>query len=229
MATFKQNPKKRNRHEFNKNPNPSKNPNTIPLKSQRPRRRRRARTMKRTTKSRNRNSCVVEQSQGLEEDSEALSKHMKRAFGKSWKEVLCDGKLAEGGLILGTLRSLRPLTSECRAAKLFAKHMKVEEQVSSLKSRVNIASGTPSRIKKLIEIDALGLSRIAVLVLDMHTDAKGYSLFTLPQVSAEFWDLYNSYFHQKLVKGDLRICLYGPIPCSKEEKDALSLSMMNEP
>lgn len=39
-----------------------------------------------------------------------------------------------------------------------------------------------SRIKKLIDIDALGLSRLAVIVLDMHTDAKGYSLLTLPQV-----------------------------------------------
>ncbi|KAK4353019.1 hypothetical protein RND71_028537 [Anisodus tanguticus] len=53
---------------------------------------------------------------------------------------------------------LRPLTSECRAAKLFSKHMKIEEQASSLKNRVNIASGTPSRIKKLIDMEALGLS-----------------------------------------------------------------------
>ncbi|KAK9146095.1 hypothetical protein Sjap_005998 [Stephania japonica] len=283
MATFKQNPKKRNRPEFKKNKNPSKNPNRIPLKSKRPNKKKSKNNeegneiSKSKSKSKSttpcrvvpaadlsasqqlrffierfessnsvklssleleslKDSCIVEQSQGLDEDLEALSKHMKRAFGKSWKEVLCEGKLVEGEvdpgnpavLVISTsalrslelLRSLRPLTSECRAAKLFAKHMKVEEQVSSLKSRVNIACGTPSRIKKLIEIDVLELSRLAVLVLDMHTDAKGYSLFTLPQVSGEFWDLYNSNFHQKLVKGDLHICLYGPIPCSNEEKDA---------
>ncbi|KAF9610756.1 hypothetical protein IFM89_024612 [Coptis chinensis] len=40
--------------------------------------------------------------------------------------------------------------------------------VSMLKSRVNIASGTPSRIKKLIDVDALGLSRLSVIVMDMH-------------------------------------------------------------
>ncbi|KAF9610010.1 hypothetical protein IFM89_019650, partial [Coptis chinensis] len=139
---------------------------------------------------------------------------------------------------LELLRGLRPLTVECSAAKLFAKHMKVEDQemyaqvepqfreelqrhhlpplmilnfrskismldwkklnrrfdlqmglqVSMLKSRVNIASGTPSRIKKLIDVDALGLSRLSVIVMDMHTDAEGYSLLTLPQVSEEFWD-----------------------------------------
>ena len=55
-------------------------------------------------------------------------------------------------------------------------------QVSLLKKRVNIGSGTPSRIKKLIDIEALGLSRLDMIVLDMHADVKGFSLFTLPQV-----------------------------------------------
>ncbi|KAG5552294.1 hypothetical protein RHGRI_010394 [Rhododendron griersonianum] len=64
----------------------------------------------------------------------------------------------------------------------FSKHMKVEEQVAVLKNRVNIGCGTPSRIQKLIDVEALGLSRLAVIVLDRHTDVKGYSLFTLPQV-----------------------------------------------
>lgn len=28
----------------------------------------------------------------------------------------------------------------------------------------------------------------------------------------EFWELYKCYFHQKVVEGDLRICLYGQLP-----------------
>jgi len=36
-------------------------------------------------------------------------------------------------------------TKECRPVKLFAKHLKVEEQVAMLNARVNIACGTPSR------------------------------------------------------------------------------------
>lgn len=43
------------------------------------------------------------------------------------------------------------------------------------------------RIKKLVDMEALGLSRVAVIVLDMHTDVKGYSLFTLPQVRSGFF------------------------------------------
>ena len=34
----------------------------------------------------------------------------------------------------------------------------------------------------------------------------------------EFWDLYKNYFHQQVVQGDLRICLYGPIPNGNEFK-----------
>lgn len=30
----------------------------------------------------------------------------------------------------------------------------------------------------------------------------------------EFWDLYKNYFHQRLVQGDLRILLFGPMPNS---------------
>ncbi|KAL9316897.1 hypothetical protein ACSQ67_013414 [Phaseolus vulgaris] len=82
-------------------------------------------------------------------------------------------------------------------------------QISLLKNRVNIASGTPSRIKKLIDAEALDLSRLQVLVLDMHPDIKGYSLLTLPQVRDEFMEVFKNYFYEAMIKGGLRICLYG--------------------
>ncbi|KAG9447484.1 hypothetical protein H6P81_013612 [Aristolochia fimbriata] len=177
-----------------------------------------------------RETFMVENSHGLSQDAENLSKHLKPIFGASWKEVLYEGQPVEGKIedgnpavliicssalrALELLRGLKPLTRECRAAKLFAKHLKVEDQESLLKNRVNLACGTPNRIKKLIDMDVLGLSRLAVLVLDMHTDAKGYSLFSLPQVSGEFWDLYKVHFHQRFLQGDLRICLYGQVSTS---------------
>ncbi|KAG8644272.1 protein CMS1 [Manihot esculenta] len=173
-------------------------------------------------------TSFLELSQELGQDVQALGKQMKAAFGSSYKEVLCEGQLVEGKidpgspavLIVSTsalraielLRGVRTLTRECHAVKLFSKHMKVEEQVALLKDRVNLASGTPSRVKKLIDIEALGLSRLSVIVLDIHTDMKGYSLLTLPQVRDEFWDLYKNYLHQPLLRGDLRICLFGPLP-----------------
>ncbi|KAL0432972.1 UNVERIFIED_CONTAM: protein CMSS1 [Sesamum latifolium] len=179
-------------------------------------------------------TCIAELQGPAQNTTGKLDENMKVVFGSSWKQVLFEKHLQDGQIDPGCpallvisssalrslelLRELRSLTKECHAAKLFSKHMKIEEQVSILKNRVNIASGTPSRIKKLIDIEALGLSRLAVIVLDMHTDVKGYSLFTLPQVRDEFWDLYRSYFHQPLLEGKVRLCLYGPVPTDLEAK-----------
>ncbi|KAI3746746.1 hypothetical protein L6452_09185 [Arctium lappa] len=172
-------------------------------------------------------ACILKLSESLPQDVSNLSEHMKASFGPSWKEVLCKkqlpGKNSEPGSpalltislsalrSLELLRSLKPFTRDCHAAKLFAKHLKIEDQVSSLRNHVNVACGTPSRIKKLIDMEALGLSRLAVVVLDMHTDVKGFSLFSIPQIRDEFWELYTTHFHQRLLDGSLRICLYGTI------------------
>ncbi|OAY83729.1 Protein CMSS1 [Ananas comosus] len=172
-------------------------------------------------------NCMVELAEGVDQNVDNFSEHVKGAFGTPWKEALCEGKLSEGSVDAGSpallvistsalrslelLRGLKPFTRDCRAVKLFAKHMKVEEQVTSLKGRVNIASGTPSRIKKLIDLEAMSLSRLQVVVLDMQRDAKSFSLFTLPQVSTEFWDLYRSHLEPKVLCGDTRICFYGAV------------------
>ncbi|XP_021290396.1 protein CMSS1 isoform X2 [Herrania umbratica] len=142
-------------------------------------------------------SCILDVSQESGQDVMRLERYIKEAFGAKWKEELCEGKLIEGKIEAGSptvlvvaasalrsielLRGMRSFTKECHAVKLFSKHMKIDEQVSLLKNRVNIASGTPSRIKKLIDIEALGLSRLSLILLDIHTDVKGYSLLTLPQ------------------------------------------------
>lgn len=169
-------------------------------------------------------NSMLELSNTMDHNIQNLMKHVKAIFGPSWEEVLCEGDVVEGNvepgcpalLIISSsaircveiLRGVKTLTTKCHAAKLFAKHIKIEEQVSILKERVNIAGGTPSRIKKLIEIDALKLSRLSVLMLDMHKDAKGLTLFEVPQVSNEFWELYKAHFHQQVMLSKLQICLY---------------------
>lgn len=179
-------------------------------------------------------ACIVKLSDSLPQDVSNLCEHMKASFGPSWKEVLCKkeltGKHSEPGSpalltislsalrSLELLRSLKPFTKDCHAAKLFAKHLKIEEQVSLLKNHVNVACGTPSRIKKLIDMEALGLSRLSVVVLDMYTDVKGYSLFSIPQIRDEFWELYTTHFHKRLLDGSLRICLYGTIDANNFKK-----------
>lgn len=176
--------------------------------------------------------CMVQLAEGASQDVESFGDHVKGAFGATWKGELCEGKLVEGSIDAGSpallvislgalrslelLRGLKMFTRGCRSVKLFAKHMKVEEQVTLLKDRVNIACGTPSRIKKLIDMEALSLSRLKLVVLDMQRDPKSFNLFTLPQVSNEFWDLYKGYLDEKVRGGDTRICFYGAV----SEKDA---------
>ncbi|XP_058771966.1 protein CMS1-like [Vicia villosa] len=166
------------------------------------------------------------QSTDTDLDVKFMAGDVKASFGDSWRKVLCESELVEGKIAAGSpsvlvvsysalrsihlLKGFRSVTKLCSPVKLFSKHIKLQEQISLLKNRVNIASGTPSRIKKLIDIEALGLSRLKVLVLDIHPDVKGFSLFTLPQVRDEFWDLFKNYFYQPMIQGDLRICLYGP-------------------
>ncbi|KAL6970851.1 hypothetical protein U1Q18_030532 [Sarracenia purpurea var. burkii] len=94
--------------------------------------------------------CILELSQGFDQSASNLGDHMKAAFGSSWKEVLCEKHLLEGKidpgnpavLVIGLsalrslelLRGLRALTKDCPAAKLFSKHMKIDDQVLSLPS-----------------------------------------------------------------------------------------------
>ncbi|CAN6248168.1 unnamed protein product [Urochloa humidicola] len=171
--------------------------------------------------------CMVQLAEGSAQDVESFGDHVKGQFGASWKEELCEGQVVEGEIGVGSpallvissaalrslelLRGLKMFTKECRPVKLFAKHLKVEEQVAMLNARVNIACGTPSRIKKLIDMEALSLSRLKLVVLDMQKDAKSFNLFTLPQVSNEFWDLYKGYLEPKIREGNTRICFYGAV------------------
>ncbi len=58
-------------------------------------------------------------------------------------------------------------------AKLFAKHIKLEEQRTLLLARAcGIACGTPHRLGKLADEGALSTERLRLLLIDLHVDAK---------------------------------------------------------
>ncbi|KAK1270765.1 hypothetical protein QJS04_geneDACA004382 [Acorus gramineus] len=139
-------------------------------------------------------ACMVELSKSMPQDVANISIHMKAIFGNLWKEVLCEGTLLEGKIEAGSPALFVISASALRSLELL-------------------------RINKLIDIDALKLSRLSVIVLDLEKDAKGYSLLTLPQVKQEFWELYVNHFHQKLIQGDLRICFYGAISTAEFESE----------
>lgn len=79
-------------------------------------------------------------------DVKMLGDDIKAAFGKSWKEVLCEGDLLQGKIPAGSpsvvilsssalrsihlLKGFRSFTKQCSAVKLFSKHIKLQEQVN---------------------------------------------------------------------------------------------------
>ncbi|KAI0262916.1 U3-containing 90S pre-ribosomal complex subunit-domain containing protein [Gloeopeniophorella convolvens] len=73
-------------------------------------------------------------------------------------------------------------------AKLFAKHVKLEEHVKYLKgTKVGSAVGTPSRVGKLLcDTDAFSVSALTHIMLDVsHQDAKKRSLLDIPETRDE--------------------------------------------
>ncbi|GJN11928.1 hypothetical protein PR202_ga30166 [Eleusine coracana subsp. coracana] len=157
--------------------------------------------------------CLVRLAEEANQDVESFGDHVKGAFGASWKEELCDGNIVEGKIGVGSPALLVICSAALRSLELLSPGYPIT--VAMLNARVNIACGTPSRIKKLIDMEALSLSRLKLVVLDMQRDAKSFTLFTLPQVSNEFWDLYKGYLDSKIRGGETRICFYGAVP----EKD----------
>ncbi|PVU96242.1 hypothetical protein BB561_001307 [Smittium simulii] len=81
--------------------------------------------------------------------------------------------------------------SEARIAKLFAKHIKIEEQVRFLKAfDYDVGVGTPARIRKLAEIGAIDFSKVELILLDCHQDTKTMTIMSLDDtrlVISELW------------------------------------------
>jgi len=77
------------------------------------------------------------------------------------------------------LKELSPFN--VRAAKLFAKHMTIDDQKDTLASGTfGLAVGTPHRILMLAQLGALSLKETQLVVLDTFLNAKNFSVYTMP-------------------------------------------------
>ncbi|KAI0685488.1 U3-containing 90S pre-ribosomal complex subunit-domain containing protein [Cytidiella melzeri] len=72
-------------------------------------------------------------------------------------------------------------------AKLFAKHIKLEEHVTYLKrTKLSAAAGTPGRLGKLLECDALLTSALTHIILDIsYRDSKKRNVLDIPETRDE--------------------------------------------
>ncbi|XP_071801143.1 protein CMSS1-like [Asterias amurensis] len=84
---------------------------------------------------------------------------------------------------------------QCVSAKLFSKHMKIQEQTSFLaKNRTQFAVGTPNRIAALLQQEALNLSGTRYVVLDWNwRDVKFRRMCDIPELRADLFGLFEKY------------------------------------
>lgn len=95
-------------------------------------------------------------------------------------------------------RQLRPLTAAGvdpppAVAKLFSKHIKLEENVATLEAaaastlaHVPLAVGTPARVLALLEAGALALLRSTLVVVDVSRDVKERMVVDSPDTGDAF-------------------------------------------
>ncbi|KFO26658.1 hypothetical protein H920_11942 [Fukomys damarensis] len=84
---------------------------------------------------------------------------------------------------LELIRSMTAFRGESKVIKLFAKHIKVQEQVKLLEKRVvHLGVGTPGRIKELIKQGGLNLNPLKFLVFDWNwRDQKLRRMMDIPE------------------------------------------------
>jgi len=109
------------------------------------------------------------------------------------------------------IRSIPDLqTKGFKIAKLFAKHLKIEEQVKHLqKYSTHIGVGSPNRIQHLIENGALRLDELKYVVLDWsNRDDKLQRLMEIKEIRADVIALLTKHIIPKIRNSSIKIGLF---------------------
>jgi len=97
-------------------------------------------------------------------------------------------------------------------AKLFARHIKLEEHITYLKrTKISAAVGTSGRLGKLLETDALSVSALTHIILDVsYRDAKKRSVLDIPETRDEVFAkvLASPKIMQALKAGTVQLILF---------------------
>ncbi|XP_034429519.1 protein CMSS1 isoform X2 [Hippoglossus hippoglossus] len=120
--------------------------------------------------------------------------------------IVCSSALRAIELI----KQLTTFKGETKAMKLFAKHIKIEEQVNLLQKGVtHIGVGTPGRISALIQKDGLTLKSLRYMVLDWNwRDQKLRRMVDIPEIKLDFMKLLEGGILTGCREGKLKIGLF---------------------
>lgn len=123
-----------------------------------------------------------------------------------------------------TYRELPEIFSKTKAAKLFAKHMKIEEQKQFLLEKRSCAAvGTPHRILQLAKlgmaaastflvlymlVDAIDFSLLKVIVVDVSVDDKQRSIMDTSDIGKSLAELMTKFCSSYVVAGQLKLVIF---------------------
>ncbi|KAJ1674471.1 hypothetical protein EV182_003210 [Spiromyces aspiralis] len=138
-------------------------------------------------------------------EANAISKNFKHK-GSPRVLVVCGSAIRAAELT----RRLRPI-SKRQVAKLFSKHIKIEEQKKLLEGNaVDIGVGTPNRILKLIESGHLRITQLRLILVDCTKDQKMRMVIDMDETREDLYTLWKNHL-AKLV------CESAPSPESEQD------------
>ncbi|XP_066455271.1 protein CMSS1 isoform X2 [Eleutherodactylus coqui] len=111
---------------------------------------------------------------------------------------------------LELIRLIKAFRGDTKIMKLFAKHIKIKDQIKWLETNVvHLGAGTPGRIKALIEQDGLSLQSLKYLILDWNwRDQKLRRMADIPEVKKETAELLESGLIAACREGSVKIGLF---------------------
>ncbi|XP_038657682.1 protein CMSS1 isoform X2 [Scyliorhinus canicula] len=120
--------------------------------------------------------------------------------------ILCSSALRA----LEMIRLMTAFKGDCKTLKLFAKHIKVEEQIKWLsKGVIHLGVGTPGRVRNLIDRDGLSLQSVKYVILDWNwRDQKLRRLMDIPEVKQETLKLLETCIIPACKSGPVKLGLF---------------------
>lgn len=120
--------------------------------------------------------------------------------------IVCGSALRTIDLI----KQLMTFKGQAKVLKLFAKHIKVDDQIKSLSKGVtHIAVGTPGRICALLEKEGLTVQGLRYLVLDWnYRDQKHRRMVDIPEVKGDLLKMMDHGLIQSCIEGTFKIGLF---------------------
>ncbi|KAM8856447.1 protein CMSS1 [Spinachia spinachia] len=120
--------------------------------------------------------------------------------------VVCSSALRAIELI----KQMTAFKGEAKAVKLFAKHIKIEEQVKLLQKGVtHIGVGTPGRMSALVEKEGLSLQALKYVVLDWNwRDQKLRRMVDVPEIKLDLMKLLEGGILKRCKEDKVKIGLF---------------------